>query len=250
MHARSEQVAWAAGLLEGEGSFLLKRKATPVVMAQMTDLDVLEAIQYIFNGNIWTATTTQAHHKPSWRWQTTGGFHGATVMRAVRPFMLARRGARIDECLATWDRVVDAAARQRMQRLERDREILRRYNSGETITSIATSVGLSRNTVQVFVKPPGGSGSRGATVRVARVLLADPAAVICASNIVQHSGVGSTMAYPMLSRMVVDGWLEDVATDPESAFQRRRDLRLTAVGVERLTALVAESRLRLHLGVA
>lgn len=103
MTATETDVAWAAGLLEGEGSFLAKPgTCSPTAVCHMTDLDVLERLQGIFGGPIYVVTNRQAHWKPSWKWQVVGHL-AADVMRQVRPYMMLRRGEVIDGLLRVWD---------------------------------------------------------------------------------------------------------------------------------------------------
>lgn len=102
-------VVWAAGLLEGEGSFQLQTgkslrtgKHRPLVTCQMTDKDVLEKLQQIFGGAIYDTKHRVAHHKRSWLWSVSGDL-AAEVMRAVRPYMGERRSKAIDAALVAWD---------------------------------------------------------------------------------------------------------------------------------------------------
>lgn len=138
---------WAAGVLEGEASFQLKRQRCPVVQVQMTDLDVLEALQEVFQaGNIVGPVAKQRpHHKDSWVWSVTKAEEAATVMKAVLPFLFSRRGARVSEILEAYEASVLSEQRERTARNE---GIVALYSAGgRTVQSIADELGLHRTTV-------------------------------------------------------------------------------------------------------
>jgi hypothetical protein len=95
-------IAWAAGLLEGEGSFLKKTKRkTILISCQMTDLDVLQRLKTIFGGSIYNTTKAKPHHKDAWSW-CIFGTNAARVMELIKPYMLARRYIAIEEVLEPW----------------------------------------------------------------------------------------------------------------------------------------------------
>jgi hypothetical protein len=96
-------IVWAAGLLEGEGSFFIKTGThLPMVACQMTDEDVIQRLGGIFGGPLFSPAKQAEHHKQSWKWQVTGKL-AAHVMRTVRPHMGLRRTEAIDKALVVWD---------------------------------------------------------------------------------------------------------------------------------------------------
>lgn len=106
-------LAWLAGLLEGEGCFALDttasrrpghRRNAILVKLKMTDKDVVERARKImleihsFN-NIVCKLTERPPRKDIYVVKINA--HAAeAIMRAVRPYMGMRRGAKIDELLA------------------------------------------------------------------------------------------------------------------------------------------------------
>lgn len=97
------EVAWAAGLLEGEGCFTSHTSA-PYILLDMTDKDVIEKLHSVFpSGNIRGPYThkTKPHNKPRWRFDAFGR-KAKEIMEIVRPFMGQRRGAKIDELLENY----------------------------------------------------------------------------------------------------------------------------------------------------
>ncbi|MGC5284767.1 LAGLIDADG family homing endonuclease [Micromonospora sp. DT231] len=62
------RLAWIAGLIEGEGTFVRRRSGGGIVRIQMTDLDVIEKLaeHLPFTPRMWSYTPSVDHHKPSW----------------------------------------------------------------------------------------------------------------------------------------------------------------------------------------
>lgn len=144
---RQEAVAWAAGLLEGEGSFLTKSgRHTPVVSCQMTDLDVLERLKSIFGGAVYSTSTMRAHYKKTWRWQVLGD-QAEKAMIAVRPYMLERRQTAIDKVLKIWR---DHSAREDERRRQLRAAVLA-YKKDGNYSEIARRFGVSARTLQYHV---------------------------------------------------------------------------------------------------
>jgi hypothetical protein len=105
----SQDSAWLAGLLEGEGCFRVKhhnetRRSKLEVSLGMGDKDVVEHAYEIVG-----QTSVSIREKPDYRKETfklmyVVGWHGMTaenIMRRVYPYMGARRKTKIDECLST-----------------------------------------------------------------------------------------------------------------------------------------------------
>lgn len=83
-----------------------------------------------------------------------------------------------------------------------------------------------------------------ALVRVAVSLLADPDGKRWGYDLMQASGVRSGALYPILRRLLDDGWLSDGWEDPATISGRppRRYYELTELGLRELGALLAEAR--------
>ena len=92
-------LAWAAGLLEGEGTFGLQRGTYPRVSCSMTDEDVLQRLQDVLGGQLVAVGRKQEHWKAAWVWAMSGD-EAARMLGLIRPYMGKRRGARIDELIA------------------------------------------------------------------------------------------------------------------------------------------------------
>ncbi|GAB3763755.1 LAGLIDADG family homing endonuclease [Microlunatus parietis] len=106
--ATSEEIAWLAGILEGEGSFYLQRDRGiylyPRVVVSMTDEDVIQRVADLFGAKIYKVPVSPRYpaRKQQWRAVATGQ-RAVRLMKEIRPLMGKRRGAKIDEIIAYWE---------------------------------------------------------------------------------------------------------------------------------------------------
>lgn len=95
------EIAWAAGLIEGEGCFT-KHSGHPYLLVDMTDKDVILKLQTVFpTGTVRGPYThkSKPQHKPRWRFDAFGT-KAVPIMKVLRPYMGERRGIKMDELLA------------------------------------------------------------------------------------------------------------------------------------------------------
>lgn len=103
-----ENIAWAAGLFEGEGScyFRDRKQGTSAsrsacVVLNMTDEDVIRKLHRIIGlGSVNGPYQPPGNRKPVWRWSVTGSEQPQAVLAAFWPFLCSRRQAKIAEVLA------------------------------------------------------------------------------------------------------------------------------------------------------
>ncbi len=100
-------IAWAAGLFEGEGcitTFEQSHNALPLIRLQiiMTDRDVLERFCLIVNcGRVSDERRFgREHYKPTYVWQIGNRFDVERILLAFKPWLCQRRGAKADLVLA------------------------------------------------------------------------------------------------------------------------------------------------------
>jgi hypothetical protein len=104
-------IAWAAGLFEGEGNIGVenknlvnsKRRFEPRLQMPITDLDVLQKFQAVWGVGKVSGPFTQKKSpgaKPYWRWGTYSWDEFVAIGGAMRPWFGQRRGARYDFILA------------------------------------------------------------------------------------------------------------------------------------------------------
>jgi hypothetical protein len=91
-------VAWLAGLLEGEGSFG-RKNGVPDVNLGMMDRDIVDRAGALLGLRTYSDKTPAG--KPFWRLRTSGRY-AAHLMRLFRPFLGQRRQGQIDTALADW----------------------------------------------------------------------------------------------------------------------------------------------------
>jgi hypothetical protein len=96
--------AWLAGLLEGEGSFVIYRGARnsyPVIKVEMCEREIVERAAVLLNTRVWVEDSRADGWRPTYVAQIAG--HGAADwMRRLRPYMGFRRTAAIDAALAAY----------------------------------------------------------------------------------------------------------------------------------------------------
>ena len=112
------ELAWLAGLLEGEGSFLRgppSSRRLPAIRVAMNDRDVLERVASLWGSRL----ATIAPRRDGWAVSYSLNIRGANAvawMHALRPLMGTRRQAQIDRAVASYapppHRVMDDAGAQ------------------------------------------------------------------------------------------------------------------------------------------
>jgi hypothetical protein len=106
-----QELAWLAGLLEGEGTFMVVNCHTknlagrvyryPCITVNMTDRDVIERVALLFGGQKVHSIKPRPQRLPAFRAVVTGE-PAAILMRCLLPFMGLRRRRKIKECLVEW----------------------------------------------------------------------------------------------------------------------------------------------------
>lgn len=98
------EVAWAAGLFEGEGHVTANHKAPrgrPRVVATLStcDKDVMDRFVAVVGvGSVRVVEPKESHHRRAWTWQITGKA-AKPVLEMLRPWMGARRREAVDRGL-------------------------------------------------------------------------------------------------------------------------------------------------------
>jgi hypothetical protein len=107
MAVEMTDIYWAAGFLEGEGSFtgsyqkrhatgIVRRSATFSVNAGQTNTEPLERLQRLFGGHIYRHNMHTGN--PIWRWQLCGKA-GIGLMMTLWTLMSLRRKQQIEICI-------------------------------------------------------------------------------------------------------------------------------------------------------
>nr|BDD47446.1 hypothetical protein 22 [Pelagibacteraceae bacterium] len=103
----TQEIAWAAGVFEGEGTiYILKcRPSCANLQISMCDLDILERIQNLFGGNIYQKKKQKPHHKPIWTWQLSKSKDIVNTLTKLIPWFGHRRAYKALNTLDHLDRI-------------------------------------------------------------------------------------------------------------------------------------------------
>ena len=112
MPTRGEDIAWAAGLFEGEGTISVPpgRPRSVVLKVDMTDRDVLERFTRIVGVSHVRATHSSnplRGSKPQWRWFASSSTDVLRILRMFLPYLGERRTAKAQEAIARLDREME-----------------------------------------------------------------------------------------------------------------------------------------------
>lgn len=95
-------IAWLAGLIEGEGNISINGRAFTIRM-KMTDRDVIYRAADLLGGPIYEGKRPQPHWKPTWVTQVKGAPAAGWAM-TLYPWLGQRRRQQVREGLAEWRR--------------------------------------------------------------------------------------------------------------------------------------------------
>jgi len=154
MKARS--VEWAAGLLEGEGSFAQPKPNCVQVVCQMTDRDVIESLRETFQVGTVSGPFAgrKSHHKPTYTYRASGN-DAVSVMQRILPYMGVRRSERIVELLSVRVSFSSRLKERQNEIKKRNLEVIRLSLENLSLRKIATMVpGCSHETVRRIIENP------------------------------------------------------------------------------------------------
>jgi hypothetical protein len=98
-----KEVYWAAGFIEGEGTFSLSgaNKNSPVISAKQVNLEPLCRIKNLFGGKIHGPYRRHDRHSPCFNW-TLSSRHTAGTMMMLWPLMSEKRRRQMEKVLSLW----------------------------------------------------------------------------------------------------------------------------------------------------
>ena len=149
----SVDLAWLAGLMEGEGSFMKGAPSRPNgirVEVQMTDEDVIRRVAGFFGVTV-VATHRHLRHpewKPVFSTQAKGS-RAAGLMKQLRPLMGNRRRHQIDEALRSYVPTNRGDNSRKLTRSDVAR-IRARLRRGEMMVKIARRYGVSKTLIRLI----------------------------------------------------------------------------------------------------
>lgn len=131
----NENIAWAAGLFEGEGCFTLSasNRSFPRAVLTMTDEETVRRFAHIVGvGNVRpnNPPSRPGHCKPQWVWYVEGD-DVSVVLHLFRPLLSTRRLERGEEVVAKREQWVAASTAKRAC-ANCDRSFRPRYGPGSS----------------------------------------------------------------------------------------------------------------------
>lgn len=137
------QLAWLAGLLEGEGSFNIACKKYPVgISLSMTDKDIIETVAKWWGVSYNSPKARQDHHKQVYKCSLRGQ-PAVDLMKLLLPYMGSRRSSKIVEAIASHK----PKGLYRKISVEDALEVRDRYRAGEKAGDLGVEFGVSKWTV-------------------------------------------------------------------------------------------------------
>lgn len=97
--ATTTDLAWAAGLFEGEGCVTKNGRKNLSLQINMTDEDVLRKFHSVVSVGWISGPHARGKHKPAWCWKVTSFQNVQAVIALLWNWMCARRRARATELL-------------------------------------------------------------------------------------------------------------------------------------------------------
>ena len=97
-----EQVAWLAGIYEGEGSCAITSGRAIRVEIVMTDEDTMQRVQSFTGlGSVRSLPPRSENHKPAWRW-SIGSADAVEFLQTIMPWLGSRRAERAQKAIENW----------------------------------------------------------------------------------------------------------------------------------------------------
>lgn len=137
-----QQICFSAGFLDGEGSFISRGDGDPSVIASQADLEPLKKLQQWFGGHVYPCKANKLSKKPLYSWQLNGS-RAIGLMMTVFPLVSKRRQGQIHIAITRW-------RQRRLNLVLSDADalvLMRRVCDGETMLSVAKSVGFGWTTI-------------------------------------------------------------------------------------------------------
>jgi hypothetical protein len=137
-------LAWLAGLLEGEGTFLKPFPSAPrlvTVRVSMTDRDVVARAASLMGVGIASFRPKNPKHRPVWI-ATAKGTRARELMVMLKPLMGERRQSQIDAAL-TAAKPYRPGDGPKLS-FEQATEIRLRFSAGERAIELAAEFGVSK----------------------------------------------------------------------------------------------------------
>ncbi len=104
-----QDLAWAAGLLEGEGTFCVRKTGNSnalCISCEMSDIDVILRLYNIFGGYVNKRKKVRENRKPTWTWYITSRNEVLDVINTLYPHMSCRRKEQIQKMRKAYSTII------------------------------------------------------------------------------------------------------------------------------------------------
>lgn len=136
------EIAYLAGVFDGEGCASIAGRRQPRLSVEMSDLDVVERFQAAFGGAIY-GPRTRGTNKPIWQWYMTGGAAAtAAVAKQLIGFVGERRKAKLAQLIELGITPSEVT---------REKILAMKADLGWTQGQIADRLGIHQSTVSKYV---------------------------------------------------------------------------------------------------
>lgn len=126
---------WLAGMLEGEGTFHVRKDGGEISLAS-TDFDVVHGVCSVAGMGTVMGPYQQQQWKPKWKWSISEELDILDLCERVRPFMYSRRKEQIDKLVAYYKE--RRASMQYPKGVSKNGKGYRAYCMGKTIGTYPT----------------------------------------------------------------------------------------------------------------
>jgi hypothetical protein len=142
------EIAWLAGLLEGEGCFAMYGNDRPLIKLAMTDLDTISKAAGLMGcSNIQRKEMDNPNHKTQYVFYVYNSL-AISWMMTIYSFMSNRRKEKIKEVISKWKLFTpNPQGPPRKIKIEQYQDIIQRKKKGERSEDIAKIFGVARQTV-------------------------------------------------------------------------------------------------------
>lgn len=97
-----KEIAWSAGLFEGEGSIVVYRQQRVILKIDMTDRDVVERFYRVVGFGSFAVLSRISNIKTQWRWAGSGA-RAIALLEAWIPLLGNRRRERARAAISVWN---------------------------------------------------------------------------------------------------------------------------------------------------
>ncbi|QAY08779.1 hypothetical protein SEA_BOOMERJR_129 [Streptomyces phage BoomerJR] len=149
---KDTDIAWFAGLFEGEGTFMIQKKGTYAagLAIQMTDKDVLERVASLFGGNVGIAYEAKNNWKTCYRWICSVD-EADKIIKKIYPYLGERRRDKADFYMKLREPIV----LKKRQEFTKKLNILLASNAGHSQRAIAEMFGVSQPYINKVLREMG-----------------------------------------------------------------------------------------------